>query len=113
MTRDEQKKYNADNTPDQAREDVKRIDANLPEKCRQRMLEMLTRRANGGEYSTKDAEFQMALKAAGSDKTKLEAACKGSNNTAAGAIAAWAFLGGTIASVAIKNIFPPKRRRVA
>jgi hypothetical protein len=110
MTRDELKKINADNTPDQAREQLKSISPNLPDRCRGRMLEILTRRANGGEYSEKDVVFMADVKKAGNDKTKLEAVCKGSNNTAMGTLFAYLFLGGTAASVFIKNYFPPKRR---
>ena len=113
MTKAELKQLSDLLTPDEARQKLKTLDPNLPERCRTRLAEIYTRRVNGGELTMTDGEFLVAMVKAGNDKIALEAACKGSNNTNVGVIVAWSFLFGTLASVAVVNIYPKKRRLAA
>lgn len=102
-------------TPDKARamlstEITKLRDKGLPEKCIERLREILMRRTNYGTLTKEDAEFLSAMNDTQGQSDALVALCKESGNSITAMIFSIAVIGGSIAAVVAYNLFPPKRR---
>jgi hypothetical protein len=118
ITPEKARALRADLTHEKARaqlltEPAKLRQRGLPEKCAERYREILMRRGNYGSLTDKDIEFLSAIQDTSLKADALKDLCNESGNDALGAIFGWAIIGGTIATVAVVNLFPQKRRKAA